>query len=444
MAIAKNSRLAVQATSRSTSRPRTPRISVPVLFAVGAVISFAAAATFTQPGAVALADARAFLEYFAGVFSLVSLSIATMVGLAATDRIILLIRHRVLLQAVHRATAFFAMLFLGIHILLKVLEAHASPIDVVVPFMTRGQGPFVIYMGLGTIASYLMIVATWTGLIRGRFAGSAHPGLWRLLHATAYVAWPFAIVHGLMAGRHARTWVTVSYIVCVTLVVVGLLIRITVTWSRRLSAPKATTTGAIKPVGKMVPSSRSAPAVPVKPPPPVVDRPVAPPRWDYEDSPVSAVPVSSYPVSSRRDGWSPAGPRRDEWPPREEREEWTREDWPPAEDRRAARGPARRPDGTPPVFRDEPEPARTARTTDELLLRDEPEPMRTARIRDERIPRDEPAPMRSARIRDDRLLRAEPEPPRTGRTSDRDARMAWDERAVRDERALRDELPMRD
>src|SRR5262245_6343861 len=231
MAQAKNSRLAVQATRR-LSRPRTPRIGVPVLFVVGTVVVVIAAATYTQPGAIALGDARWFLDYFSGAFSLVFLSICVMVGLAATDRIILLIRHRLLLQAVHRATALSSMLFLGVHIGLKVAEAHASPVDVAVPFVAAGRGPFVIYMGLGTIASYCMIIATWTGLIRGRFAGSAHPGLWRALHVLAYVGWPLAIVHGLEAGRDAKARGTLSYIVCLLLVVMGLGVRLFVTWHK--------------------------------------------------------------------------------------------------------------------------------------------------------------------------------------------------------------------
>jgi DMSO/TMAO reductase YedYZ heme-binding membrane subunit len=354
MAVAKNSRLTVSAASRATSRPRAPRVSARVLFAVGAVGLFGAAATLTSPGAVAMFDLHWFLEYFSGVFSLVSLSVAVMIGLAATDRLILLIRHRVLLQAVHRAMAMTSMLFLGIHILLKVLESHARPIDAVVPFIAQGNRS--VFMGLGTIACYLMIIVTWTGVIRGRFAGSAHPGLWRALHATAYVAWPLATVHGLVAGRQAKTWVTVSYIVCAILVTVGLLVRVFVTWSRRLHAPKATTTGAIKPVGKMVPSSRPVPVIPM-----IDADSVRPSRWDDEQEPISSIPVSPYPagarsmdrapagarsmqqapVGARRDepgeSWAPRGPQPDEWaaigmraadrrPAAPRRHEWLREE----------------------------------------------------------------------------------------------------------------------
>jgi hypothetical protein len=210
---------------------------------VGAIL------TFTGPGMAIIRAVYGFLEFYSGVFSLVALSISVMVGLVATDRIVLLVRHRVLLQAVHRAMATTAMVFLGVHIFTKIVEGHASVIDVVVPFLASHR---VVYVGLGTIASYLMILVTWTGIIRGRFAGSAHPGLWRALHASAYFSWVFALFHGLESGRHAKTWVTVSYVVCVIAVGLALLVRLSVSWGRRMRSPKAQTTGTIKAIGKPV------------------------------------------------------------------------------------------------------------------------------------------------------------------------------------------------
>jgi len=126
----------------------------------------------------------------------------------------------------------------------------------------------VVFIGLGTIAANLMIVIAWTGVIRGRFAGSAHPGIWRALHASAYLAWPFALVHGLESGRPAKTWVTVSYVACVVFVVLALLVRVCLTWGKRLRAPKATTSGTIRAVGKPVPRSEPPRLAPLPPPRP--------------------------------------------------------------------------------------------------------------------------------------------------------------------------------
>ncbi|HEY2668855.1 MAG TPA: ferric reductase-like transmembrane domain-containing protein [Rugosimonospora sp.] len=220
------------------------------LVAAVVVAIVGAGLTFTGGGKAVISSVYHFLEFYSGVFSLVSLSIAVMVGLAATDRIVLLVRHRVLLQAVHRATASTAMIFLCVHVFTKIVEGHASVVDVVVPFVASHK---VVYIGLGTIASYLMFLVTWTGIIRGRFAGSAHPGLWRAVHASAYLSWIFALFHGLESGRQAKTWVTVSYVVCVILVSLALLVRLSVSWGRRMRSPKASTTGTIKAIGKPVP-----------------------------------------------------------------------------------------------------------------------------------------------------------------------------------------------
>lgn len=216
-----------------------------LLLVIGVLGVIVGAASLTGPGASAISAAHRFLEFFSGVFSLVALSICVMMGLAATDRVILMIHHRVLMQNVHRAFAMTAMLFLFVHVATKVMEAHARLLDIVVPFMASHR---VLYVGFGTIASYLMILATWTGIARGRFAGNA-PGLWRVLHATAYVCWIFALTHGLLAGRSAKTWVLVSYAACLVGVGLALMVRLAVRLGRRTNILKAQTTGTIRPVG---------------------------------------------------------------------------------------------------------------------------------------------------------------------------------------------------
>ena len=49
----------------------------------------------------------------------------------------------------------------------------------------------------------------------------------------AYLSWPFALFHGLNAGRAAKSWVVVSYLACVLLVVVALLVRFSVHLGKR-------------------------------------------------------------------------------------------------------------------------------------------------------------------------------------------------------------------
>jgi hypothetical protein len=245
--------------------PRVRRSRSPIVLGSAVVVLVFAAFCFTAPGAHALGACHRFLDFYAGVFSLVSLSLTVMGGLAATDRLILLVRHRVLLQAIHRATAAAAMGFLGLHILMKIVSGHAGMLDAVVPFLADHRAG---YVGLGTVGAYLMVVAAWTGVSRGRFAGFSRPALWRVLHASAYAAWPVSLLHGLASGRTAPGWVIVSYSVCLIGVALALAVRLNVHWGRKRAAAGTATTGSLPRIGaQRVPVPPSA--APVSPGPPL-------------------------------------------------------------------------------------------------------------------------------------------------------------------------------
>jgi hypothetical protein len=205
----------VQVDIQRKDRPTMPSWVLPTL--ATAFIALLGV-TATQPGAIAVAAIQRFLAFYAGVFALVGMSITIMVGLLATDRIVLGIGHRVLAQAVHRATATAAMAFLVAHLVVKILSGHAKAADAVVFRPTA--------LGLGALAFDLMLVITITGILRAWFAQSAKPGLWRALHAVSYLAWPVAIVHGLVAGRKPAGWVTWGYVLCLIAVGLALLTRV--------------------------------------------------------------------------------------------------------------------------------------------------------------------------------------------------------------------------
>jgi DMSO/TMAO reductase YedYZ heme-binding membrane subunit len=280
-----------------------------------------------------------FLDFYSGVFSLVSVSLAMMCGVLAMDRIVLQPRHRVQAQLVHRAVAMASVGFLVVHVALRVVEGHIGLIDVAVPFMAGGRTFFV---GLGTVAAMLMVVLAATGVVRSRFAYGARPSLWRAIHATAYLCWPVALVHGLRAGRTPAPWVTTSYQACVALVALALLIRMITSRRRRARGRRDGRTtrevrvpeqGGVRmrPVGApaRVPSNAAAPGPPrpaaARPAAarPAPARPVDPPRVSGPSRVPGALPVpgpltrsGTQPGSGRppRSGTQqiplPAGPRR--------------------------------------------------------------------------------------------------------------------------------------
>ncbi|MBO1419981.1 hypothetical protein, partial [Streptomyces sp. FH025] len=225
---------------------------------MSAPVLLAGVAARGAPAAVA-GHVTAFLDYFAGVFTLLALTAAVVFGLAATDRLVLTPRLRVAVQSVHRATAVAALGFLAVHIAVKVFEHHEDPMGTVLPF----TGGTAVAVGLGTVAADLLVLVAATGAFRGRFAGSRHAWLWRVTHASAYACWPIALVHGLSAGRAAHAWVLWGYGLCAALIALALLVRTlswlghhqTVTRHRRRSKARA---GAPLPAGPAVAPTASA------------------------------------------------------------------------------------------------------------------------------------------------------------------------------------------
>ncbi|GGO17409.1 ferric reductase-like transmembrane domain-containing protein [Micromonospora parathelypteridis] len=224
-----NQKAATVRTSASSRGVRAPSRSATTLLIASLLAALWAAIMLTGAGQTAYAYGFFFTEFFAGVISLVALSLTVMLGLLATDRLVLRISHRVLMQSAHRATGVLGVAGLGFHVLTKIATGRAAATDALVPFV-GGRG---LYVGLGTVAALLMVSVIWTGIIRARFAGVGPKWLWRTLHSTAYLAWPFAVFHGLNAGRAAAPWVMFSYLGCILLVVLALLVRFSVTIGRR-------------------------------------------------------------------------------------------------------------------------------------------------------------------------------------------------------------------
>jgi DMSO/TMAO reductase YedYZ heme-binding membrane subunit len=209
---------------RDAERPRDParwvrRVVVALLLLAGGLAAVAVA----RPDPDAVTRLRDFLEYIAGVFALLALTEAVLSGVAAAERIVP-VRFRLLIQSTHRSTTVLAAGFLVVHVLLKITEGHATVLDAFVPFY-GGHGR-VVYVGLGTIAGDLLILVIITGLMRARFAASHHPWVWRSVHVLAYVMWPLALLHGLLAGRTPKPWVVVSYVAVAAVVVLAVASRL--------------------------------------------------------------------------------------------------------------------------------------------------------------------------------------------------------------------------
>ncbi|MER5779178.1 hypothetical protein ABT144_33810 [Streptomyces sp. NPDC002039] len=233
----------------------------PGAITLAALAALAALVVMAQAGA--LTDFWNFLDFGAGVLSLVSLSSTVLWGLAATDRTLFSSGHRLVAQGVHRGLAVAGLGFLGLHIWVKIAKSQTVAASAVVPFADPVQP---LRVGLGTLAGYLFIAVAVSGAVRSAFATKGRSMWWRALHMGAYPAWGASLVHGLKAGRPASGWVTVAYGLCLAGVAAVLVIRL----RRRLRSLPARPPGG-------TPTSPKGPKVPEQAPPrnpgPFVSRP---------------------------------------------------------------------------------------------------------------------------------------------------------------------------
>ena len=189
---------------------------------VSAIVVIVAVLAVTKVGHVIDAATQHFMLYYAGVLALVGLTGTVLISLLAVDRIVMTPGHRVMAQAVHRAFAFGTLAFLIIHITTEILAQRAHVIDAVVPFLS----PFrTFYIGLGTIASDLILLLVITGILRKRFTAHGKAWRWRAIHYSSYAAFVFGVLHGLLGGRAAKPYVDWSYGFAIAVTALGLAIR---------------------------------------------------------------------------------------------------------------------------------------------------------------------------------------------------------------------------
>ncbi len=152
----------------------------------------------------------------AGIVSLLLFTAVVALGVLTVTRWQSAAWPRFLTVGLHRNLALLSVVFLGTHIVTAIADP-ATALGVVaatIPFASSYR-PFGV--GLGVIAFDLLVAVTASSLVRERIGGRA----WRLIHWTAYAAWPLALVHGLQAGSDSATpWMLAVNALC--LGVVGL------------------------------------------------------------------------------------------------------------------------------------------------------------------------------------------------------------------------------
>ena len=214
---------------------------------ITAIVVLVAVLVLTKAGRDIDAATQRFMLYYAGVLALVGLTGSVLLGLLATDRIVMTPGHRVMAQAVHRAFSFGTLAFLVIHIVTEILAQRSHVIDAVVPFLSPYR---TFYIGLGTIASDLIVLLVVTSIVRKRFTEHGKAWRWRAIHYASYVAFVFGVLHGLLGGRTAKPYVDWSYGFAIAVTALGLAVRfLAISLRPKESLPSSPSADRARPAG---------------------------------------------------------------------------------------------------------------------------------------------------------------------------------------------------
>ncbi len=170
-----------------------------------------------------------YLTRSSGVVALILLTLTVVVGVLDVARVGGPSWPRFVVDGIHRTGSLLAVIFLGVHVATAVLDSFApiSLVDAFVPF-TGTYRP--IWLGLGALASDLLLAIAVTSLVRRRVGHRA----WRAIHWLAYASWPIAVIHGYGTGSDVtQAWLQWTNAACVLLVLGAILARATIGWPDR-------------------------------------------------------------------------------------------------------------------------------------------------------------------------------------------------------------------
>ena len=190
-----------------------------------------------------------YLTRGTGVVTMLLLTVSVVLGVANVHRTATPQVPRFVLQQVHRNASLLALVFLFVHVATSLIDGFAPIrlIDAVIPF---GSPYRPLWLGLGALASDLLIAIAVTSLLRRRLGYPA----WRATHWAAYACWPIALLHGLGTGSDPKTgWMLVLTGASVVAVIVAVISRATAGWpSHRGARLSALGASALVPLGLLV------------------------------------------------------------------------------------------------------------------------------------------------------------------------------------------------
>ena len=166
-----------------------------------------------------------------GLVTLLLLTASVLLGILTAGRFSSERWPRFLSQGLHRNLSLLVLVFLVLHVGTTLIDTYVS-IPVTAAFIPFVSSYHTIWLGLGAVASDLLLALLATSLLRKRIGHRS----WRLVHWLAYACWPVAVAHGLGIGTDRNaTWVFVLTMACALSVLAVAAWRIVI--GARVSAP---------------------------------------------------------------------------------------------------------------------------------------------------------------------------------------------------------------
>jgi methionine sulfoxide reductase heme-binding subunit len=178
-------------------------------------------------------EAGWFVARGTGVMALILLSVVVVLGVGSRSGRPAFGLPRFAVSLVHRNAALLAIGLLVVHIVTLLYDPYAKlrVYDLFIPFSAEYRP---LYMGLGTLASDVMLILVVTSLLR-RHIGIR---LWRVLHWLAYASWPAAFGHSIGTGTDSgEVWMLAVAAGCLLAVLAALGWRV-VLWLRPRPRPR--------------------------------------------------------------------------------------------------------------------------------------------------------------------------------------------------------------
>ncbi|WP_370376254.1 ferric reductase-like transmembrane domain-containing protein [Catenulispora sp. GAS73] len=130
-----------------------------------------------------------------GIVTLLMLTLSVFLGVVTRSRRSTRRLPRFVVVGLHRNVSLMVLIFLALHVATTVIDSYTSIslLDAFVPFLSQYRTE---WLGLGTIASDVLVVLVLTSLMRERIGYRT----WKVLHWLSYACWPVAVLHAWGTG----------------------------------------------------------------------------------------------------------------------------------------------------------------------------------------------------------------------------------------------------